>query len=343
MNNQAKVKKGPIVVIILIIIVIIVALQFIYVVREDEQVVLIQFGKIIDSVNEGDEKQAGLHWKAPWIQALTFTKKIQRWDGYATEIPTRPDNQNIFVDTTARWRIVKPILYYEQLKGSEAEAAGRLDDIIDSAVRNIIRGSFFIQVVASDTNQIEEYFKSDIKLTVYLEEVQINGYIKGRSDIEEDIRELIHDNTLKTFGIEIKDVIIKRVDYNQTNRRSAYNRMIAERNKVAAEKRAVGEKRQKEIEGETTRYEKEKLSEAHKISETLRGEGDAEAAKIYAEAYTDSAEDIRAGYASKEQFYEFYKLLEAYESLEDSELTISTDSDFFKLLKDMEDPFRKNR
>lgn len=141
-----KVKKLPIIIIIIAIILIIIALQFVYVVREDEQVVLIEFGSLIGSVNAGDSKEAGLHWKAPWVTANTYTKKILRWDGDPDLIPTRPDNQNIFIDTTARWRIKDPELFYRTLKGNIIAAAGRLDDSIDSAVRNVIRSSFFIQV-----------------------------------------------------------------------------------------------------------------------------------------------------------------------------------------------------
>jgi membrane protease subunit HflC len=339
---KPKLKKGPIITIILIIVAIIIIFQFIYVVREDEQVVLVRFGEIIRSENEGNKDDAGLHWKSPVVQAISFTKKIQRWDGYVTEIPTKPDNQKILVDTTARWRIVEPKLYYESLKGIESEAAKKLDDIIDSAVRNIIRGSFFVQIVASDPKQIEDYFLSDPKMIQFVDEVRdSNGYIKGRMDIEDDILSVLKKNTTENFGIEVLDIIIKRVDYNQTNRSAAYDRMVAERNKIATEKEAVGEKRAKEIEGEISRYRSEKISEAYEIAEKLRGDGDAEAAKIYAEAYTTSQEDLAAGYASKEEFYEFFKLLEAYENLSPaSELTISTESDFFKMLKDMEDPFK---
>lgn len=339
--SQSKVKKGPIIIAILVIILIIVAIQFIYIVREDEQVVIIQFGQIKGAVNEGDKSEAGLHWKAPWVNALTLSKRIRRWDGDPDLIPTRPDNQKIFVDTTARWRIKDPVKYYEQLKGDIDRAAGRLDDNIDSAIRNVIRGTFFIQVVASDNERLMNYFKNDPKYETYLDQVINDGQIDGRDILEDKILEKVKAETLENFGIEILDVIIKRVDYSDANREAAYKRMIAERNKVATEKRSIGEKRRREILGETERYKREKLSEAYEIAEELKGEGDAEAAKIYAEAYIDNPADLQSGIPSKEDFYEFYKILEAYENIsKQSDITISTDSDFFRMLKDMNSTFK---
>jgi modulator of FtsH protease HflC len=389
-----KVKKLPIVIIILVIILIIIAIQFIYFVREDQQVVLIEFGNMKGSVNEGDSKEAGLHWKAPWVAANTYTKKILRWDGDPDLIPTRPDNQKIFIDTTARWRIIDPKIFYKKLKGSMSEASGRLDDIIDSAVRNVIRSSFFIQVVSSDEEKINMVIEEGIVVPKeipieefeidYLETLENSEYInflntiytekegddirvhlkptitdnerktlldilklikynipidvpmKGRNQLETEILNLVKKDTMKNFGIEIRDVIIKRVDYNDDNREAAYNRMIAERNKVATEKRSIGLRRKQEIEGEIEQFRRTEISKAYEQAQTLRGEGDAEAAKIYAEAYTDKQETQY----SKEDFYEFFIILQAYENLSrKSDVTLSTDSDFFRMLKDMESTF----
>ncbi len=398
-----KVKKGPIVAIILIIIAIIILLQFVYIVREDEQVVLIRLGTMIGSVNAGDQDEAGLHFKAPWVSANIYTKKIMRWDGEPDLIATRPYKQHILIDTTARWRIKDPEQFYRKLKGDFTEAAGRLDDSIDSAARNIIRGSFFIQVVSSQEEKIGQVIKDSLEIpseltkeqfqkdfiekfedqdgnilpefedeaefvkSVYekpdkndgryklkenitkkekddlLEIMKFTHYnipmgsrMKGRNQLENEILSIVKDKILTDFGIEILDVIIKRVDYNDQNRQSAYDRMVAERNKVATEKRSIGLKRKQEIEGETEEFRRTEISKAYEEAQTLRGEGDAEAAKIYAEAYTDSPQDRALGLPSKEEFYEFYKLLQAYNQLSrNSDLTLSTDSDFFKMFKDM--------
>ncbi len=393
-----KVKKLPIVIIILVIILIIIAIQFIYVVREDQQVVLIEFGNMIGSVNEGNSKEAGLHWKAPWVAANTYTKKILRWDGDPDLIPTRPDNQKIFIDTTARWRIQDPKIFYRKLKGNMGFAAGRLDDIIDSAVRNVIRSSFFIQIVSSDEEKINMVIEEGILIpkeiqindfqTEFIEELENPEYInflnavylekegddqrvhlrtnltdaekqelldilklinyklnpglpmKGRNQLETEILNLVKEDTLTNFGIEIRDVIIKRVDYNDDNREAAYDRMIAERNKVATEKRSIGLRRKQEIEGEIEEFRRTELSKAYELAQTLKGEGDAEAAKIYAEAYIDNPEDIQAGLPSKEDFYEFFIILEGYDNLSrQSNVTLSTDSDFFRMLKNIDSTF----
>ncbi len=342
---KKKIKKAPFIIIILVIITIIVAVQFIYVVREDEQVVLIEFGRIIGVENVGNEpnrkSDAGLHWKAPWVSALKFSKKIQRWNGDPDTIPTKPDNQEIFIDTTARWRISNPETFYKTLGGNLSEAAGRLDDLVDGAVRNIIRGSYFNQVVSSDSDIIEEYFKSDNKLKDHIEKVKINGKIKGRDELANEILKVVKNVTLESFGIEILDVIIKRVDYIDENRQAAYRRMIEERKKVSGQKIALGQGKAIEIAAEMNKYIKIKKSEAYAKAEEEKGKGDAEAAKTYAEAYTNNPQDTQRGLLSKEKFYEFYKMLESYESLSgDSEITISTDSDFFRLLKDMNSSFK---
>ncbi len=346
---------------IILILLIIAAVLFIYVVREDQQVVLLRFGKVIGTVNvEGqpiiyDEnnnpveikntKGAGLRFKAPWTNALFFSKRIKRWDGEANEIPTLPDSQNIFVDATARWKIVDPAKLYKRLNGDEEETSKRLDNAIDSAVRDIISSSFFIQVVASDSDEIEEFFRNDSKLAPYLDDVMKNGKIAGRDEIQKQILNTLKvkneageqdEGNLSSYGLEVSQIIIKRVGYTDSNRQEAYKRMIAERTKVAREKIAVGNRKKKEIEGKIDRYKREKLSLAYRLSEIIKGQGDAKAAKIYANAYKNDPQDLARGYASKEDFYRFYKTLDAYANLpQDTELTLSTDSSFFTLLKDM--------
>ncbi len=346
---------------IILILLIIAAVLFIYVVREGQQVVLLRFGKVVGTVNVDGQpviydennnpieikntKGAGLRFKAPWTNALYFSKKIKRWDGEATEIPTLPDSQNIYIDAVARWRIVDPAKLYKKLNGNEEETAKRLDNAIDSAVRDVISSSFFIQVVASDPDEIEEFFRNDSKLTPYLDEVMKNDQIDGRDEIQKKILNILKsksesgeqdEGNLSSYGIDISQVIIKRVGYTDSNRQEAYKRMIAERTKVASEKIAIGNRMKREIEGKIDRYKREKLSLVYRLSEIIKGQGDAKAAKIYANAYKNNPEDIAKGYASKENFYQFYKTLDAYANLpKDTELTLSTDSSFFTLLKDM--------
>jgi HflC protein len=262
-------------------------------------------------------------------------------------------------------------------------------------VRNVIRSSFFIQVVSSDEEKINMVIKEGIVIPQeiqvenfendYLDEIEQAEYkdffnkiyskkegdnqrvylkpnlteeeretlldilkyinynikitkdsMKGRSELETEILNMVKRDTMKNFGIEIRDVIIKRVDYNDDNREAAYNRMIAERNKVATEKRSIGLRRKQEIEGEIEQFRRTEISKAYEQAQTLRGEGDAEAAKIYAEAYTDEQETEY----SKEDFYEFFIILQAYENLSrKSDVTLSTDSDFFRMLKNMESTF----
>ncbi len=285
-----------------------------YVVDETEQVVVTQFGKVV-----GKPKTAsGLYFKIPFIQNTTyFPKNLLQWDGDPGQIPTL-DKTYIWVDTFARWRIIDPIKFFQTVNNT-TRAQGRLDDIIDPAVRNLITENRLIETVRQSNRELDTY-------ELGLEDVEKRPSYKiqiGRDKITKQILEQAQPK-LSKFGIELVDVKIKRINYVEQVRNSVYGRMIAERNQIAEKFRSEGKGEAQKIRGEKERDLKQITSEAYRIAQEIKGKAEAEATKLYADAYGIDPE-----------FYSFIKTLEIYEDAlnKDSSLVLSTDSEFLKYLK----------
>jgi membrane protease subunit HflC len=291
-----------------------------YVVDETEQVVITQFGRII-----GDPKTApGLKFKIPFIQqANFFAKNLLDWDGDPGQIQTL-DKRFIWVDTFARWKIVDPIKFFQTVN-NQFNAVGKLNDIIDPAVRNFITSNPLIEAVRKSNRDlvVQQEGREDEDIDTR-ETYEINV---GREKITEGLLKQAQPKLAK-FGIELVDVKIKRINYVEKVRRSVYNRMIAERNRIAEKNRSEGKGEAQKILGEKERDLKRIQSEAYRTAQELKGlkgKADAEATILYAQAYGVDPE-----------FYSFIKTLEIYtESLDHkSTVVLSTDSEFFKFLKD---------
>ena len=285
-----------------------------YVVDETEQVVVTQFGKVV-----GTPKQdPGLNFRIPFIQQATyFPNNLQEWDGDPGQIPTL-DKTYIWVDTFARWKIVDPIKFFQTVTNL-ISAQGRLDDIIDPAVRNLVTENRLIEAVRLTNRQLDtfEHGVEDVKK-------QKSFHITiGREQITKQIM-MQAQPKLKKFGIELVDVKIKRINYVEQVRNSVYGRMIAERKQIAEKFRSEGKGEARKILGDKEKDLKQITSEAYRKAQSLKGKADAEATKLYAKAYGVDPD-----------FYSFIKTLEIYsETLDkDSSLVISTDSEFFKYLK----------
>jgi len=304
--------KAPIVVIVVGLIALYTAA---YTVDETEQVVITQFGRPV-----GDPiKEPGLKFKIPVIQqANYFPKNLLDWDGDPGQIPTQ-DKTFIWVDTFARWKIVDPLLFFQTVN-NVVGALARLDDIIDSAVRNFVTSYPLIETVRSTNRELDtfEIVTVEIKDTRPLGEVTM-----GREKITKGILEQAQPK-LSKFGIELVDVKIKRLNYVEQVRRSVYERMIAERKQVAEKFRSEGQGEARKIEGEKEKALKQITSEAYRRAQEIKGKADAEAALIYAQAYGKDPE-----------FYSFLETLELYKKAidKDSTLILSTDSEFLKYFK----------
>ncbi len=288
----------------------------VYVVDETEQVVITQFGKII-----ADPKTApGLKFKIPFIQqANFFAKNLLDWDGDPGQVQTL-DKRFIWVDTFARWKIVDPIKFFQTVN-NQFNAVGKLNDIIDPAVRNFITSHPLIEVVRKSNRELETQKEGSEIDEKDASEIDINV---GREKITEGILKQAQPKLAK-FGIELVDVKIKRINYVEKVRRSVYNRMIAERKRIAEKNRSEGKGEAQKVLGQKERDLKLITSEAYRIAQELKGKADAEATVLYAQAYGVDPE-----------FYSFVKTLEIYtESLDQmSTIILSTDSEFLKFLKD---------
>jgi membrane protease subunit HflC len=305
-------------VLIVIILVAIVLLSSLYVVRENEQVIITQFGKPI-----GDPVTTpGLKLKTPIIQrAHRFEKRFLEWDGDPNQLPTK-DKRFIWVDMYARWRITDPLLYFQRLR-DERGAQTRLDDILDGETRNAIANHNLLEVIRN-TNRTPQQSELELRDETGLEPINI-----GRDKIRMEILSNAKPRT-EDLGIEILDVQFKRINYVEDVREKVYERMIAERMRIADRFRSEGEGEASRIRGDKERELKRIQSGAYREAREIIGEADAEATRIYAAAY-DRSPDTRS-------FYEFLKTMEIYNNTLDAEtsLILSTDGEFYKFIEKSE-------
>jgi membrane protease subunit HflC len=297
-----------------------------YVIEEGEQAVIVRFGKIVNVV-----ETAGLKVKAPFLDDVDkFPTKILSWDGESQRIPTE-ENQFIWVDTTARWKIIDPKLFYESV-GNITAAQSRLDDVIDSAVRKIITRNLLTEAVR-DSNVIKTIKRNSAFQTsgavegeetvaLGIDTSVVYGDIKkGRAALSKEM--FVEAATITPqYGIDLIDILIRQIKYSDELTPSVYGRMIKERNQIAQAFRSDGEGKKAAILGEMQRELDSIRSGAYKQAETIKGEADAKAASIYAHAYE-----------SNPDFYEFWKAVESYRALMPRfKKTLTTEPEYFKYL-----------
>ncbi|MDG2487581.1 MAG: protease modulator HflC [Roseibacillus sp.] len=295
-----------------------------YTVNMREQVVITQFGE-----PKGDPvTEAGLKFKMPFIQKVnSFDKRILEWDGLVEQMPTK-EKTLIMVDTYARWQISDPLKYFQVLR-DERSAQSRLDDILGSETRNTIAKHELIEVIRTTQGRVPE----QSEVVVEADTTGVVGVLppisRGRSALESDIYETSKVK-LEEYGIKLLDVRFKRVNYNQTVERQIYQRMISERKQIADRFRSEGAGEAAKILGKMEKELNTIESEAYKQVQTIMGDADAEATEIYATAYNQSPEAA--------EFYEFSKTMELYPEMIGGKSTVvlSTDSDLFKYLKEMQ-------
>jgi len=297
-----------------------------YTLDEGEQAVVVRLGQIV-----AVQQEAGLHFKSPFLDdVIKYPKKILSWDGEKQRIPTK-ENQFIWVDTIARWRISDPQKFYESI-GSLESAYARLGDVIDSAVRTIIAENWLRETVRNsniirenkgntetfevgndqDAGQLSAFTRTDVTY----EEVQ-----KGRRKLAEEMLNLSR-KLVPEYGIELIDVVPRQIKYSDELTQSVYNRMIKERNQIAQAFRSFGEGKKAEWEGKLENERRSLLSAAYEKAEKIKGSADAEATKIYAQAYSKDPE-----------FFDFWRSIESYKTtLPKFNKTLSTDMDYFRYL-----------
>jgi membrane protease subunit HflC len=285
-----------------------------YTVSETEQVIITQFGRPIGQAIT----KPGLHAKLPFVQDLNvFDKRWLEWDGDANQLPTR-DKKYIWVDTYARWRVADPLRFFQRLR-DERGAHSRLDDIIDGETRNVIANHNLIEVVRSSNRKFEQGEEAqDV-----LEEEEKQEVVQGRDKITRLILSRA-SQVMPEFGIELVDVQIQRINYVDSVQTKVFERMVSERKRIADRHRSEGQGRSAEIRGRKERELKRIESEAYRKTQDIMGKADAQAAGIYAGAYSRDAE-----------LYRFVKTLEMYRETfdKDTSLLMSGDAEVFRYLR----------
>ena len=338
---------------VLVVLVLIVAGGAFYQVDETELVIITQFGEPVGEAIS----TPGLKVKAPFIQRVRrFEKRILEWDGSPDEIPTL-DKRFIKLDTTARWRVVDPLQFLKAVK-TERSAQSRLDDLIDSAARDVVSSHLLIESVRNFTRElpVDEVEASERRMTDDLPgdaSAAVDAGIEPDADAVPDagqqqavapvpevfilesgqerlgrdrLTQLMIERAqekLPNFGIELIDVRIKSINYVQEVEQRVYERMISERQRIAARFRSIGDGESAKIRGEKEREILRLRSDAYREAQEIEGEADAEAAQIYAESFGQAPE-----------FYTFVQTLEAYKETltNNSSLLLTTDSDFYQYL-----------
>ena len=287
----------------------------VYTLSETEQAIVTQFGKPVGGV----VSTPGLHVKVPLVQTVyRFDKRWLEYDGDPNEIPTR-DKKYIWVDTYARWRIADALRYFQAVR-DERGAQSRLDDIVDGETRNAVASFDLIEVVRSSNRAFQ--------VTGELEGIgaaEAMAQIKaGREKIAQQILERAAKITPE-FGVELVDVRFKRLNYTESVQQAVFQRMIAERKRIAERSRSEGQGRAAEIRGQKERDVLAASSVGYKSAQELKGKADARATSIYARAY-----------GRDPSFYAFWKSMETLQSALDKDATaiLSTDSELLKYLKD---------
>ena len=280
-----------------------------FILKEGQQAMITQFGAPVGQ----PKTEAGFHLKLPFVQDVNyFDKKVQIWDGDPNQIPTN-DKTYVYLDVSARWRITDALQYMQAVK-TESRAQSLLDDIIDGTVRDMVNKNDLIEIIRS----------SDWSLDTMTNPRNNDEPPKyGRDGISNQILEAAAKVTPQ-YGIELLDVMFKRVNYIESVRLKVYDRMISERKRIAAERRSTGEGKKAEILGKVERELKVILSEANREASEIKGKADATATKIYGDIYSKDPD-----------FFSFYKTLQSYSDVigKNTSLVLSADSDLFRYLQ----------
>lgn len=263
------------------------------VVSETEMVILTRFGKPTRVLRE-----AGFYPKWPVDRAMRFDQRVAIYDPRPSEFLTR-DKKNLVVDSAVCWRIADPLLFLETV-GDEVGAELRLHDIVWAALAAEIGQVALEDLVAVDPGRVKV------------------------ASVVEGVREKAAAASAERLGIEVVDVQLKRVNFPEQNKQSVFARMRAERDRIAKEYRAQGREMAIGIQAQADKEREVILATAYEQAEKLRGQGDAEATRIYGEAYSRDP-----------KFYRFVRTLESYRKILDDKTTVilSSDSELLRLLE----------
>jgi len=258
-----------------------------FTVDQTEEAIVLSFGRPVRVIHD-----PGLKFKEPWQSTIYYDKRLLDYEPPEEEV-IAADQKRLVVDAYCRFIIADPLLFYQTM-GSEEIARTRLNSVISDSLRRVI-GDVALQAVVSSK----------------------------RAEIMREIRNQVN-NQAKSFGIDVVDVRIRRADLPNENSKAIYARMIAERQREAAQFRAQGAQQAQEIRAEADKERIEIVATAQKQSQILRGAGDADATGIYAKAFNQD-----------KNFFAFYRSLEAYRNAlsgTNTTFVLSPESEFFRYL-----------
>ena len=287
----------------------------VFIIDETEQAFITQFGKPVGK----PITEAGLHFKTPFINAVRrFDKRFLDWDGDAREVTTK-DKTFIEIDTYARWRISDPLLFFQTVINFTG-AQSRLDDVLDTVTRGVIASNELVEIVRSIQRE-PEFSTMEPDERTPLPEFQI-----GRDQLAQTALGVARPQ-LADFGIELLDLRFKRINYNPKVQNEIFNRMIANRQKIADKFRSEGEGEAAKIQGQRERELKTIQSEAYRQTQAIRGEGQAKAQSIYSASFNKNQE--------ARDFFIYLRTLDAYLTAfqEEDTLVLTTDADFYRFLR----------
>lgn len=312
--------------VIVVLLLIVMLLGPFYILQEGEQSVVTRFGAIVKV-----ETEPGLKFKMPFVDTVVkYSAKILSWDGDAQRIPTK-ENQFIYVDPTSRWVISDPKRFYETVKTVD-NAQLRLDDILDSTVRTVISENYLNEAVRNsnrinqmtvveEVSSIDDLEAAERLRSLTVSTTQQESIKVGRQGLSDRMLEIASSYTTE-YGIKLIDVIIRQIRYSDDLTESVYQRMIKERNQIAEAYRSYGRGQLAQWEGKTTSEQMAILSGARAQAEQIKGIADAEATRIYAEAYKKDPE-----------FFELWRTLESYkQTIPGMKKVLSTDLTYFDTL-----------
>lgn len=284
--NQSKL----IALVALVLVVLVVAGSAVYTVDEREKTIVVRFGQVL----RYDDKP-GIHLKTPFIDDVRyFDARILTLDAEPTPFLTK-EKKYVLVDSFVKWRLTDALQYYLTVGGSESEAKRRLEQLVNSGLR-------------------DEFGKRTVKDVISADRAKIMEILTVNADKE-----------ARKFGLEVVDVRLQRVDLPPEVSQSVFQRMKAERSRIANELRAQGAEAAEKIRADAERRREILLADAYRQAERLRGEGDARSTAIYAGAANNAPE-----------FYSLYRSLNAYKESfksKDDILVVDPSADFFKYLK----------
>lgn len=250
--------------------------------------VIKQFGKIV-RVEENDGTSYGISWKIPFVQSETsITSKVILSDLPASDVMTS-DKKSMISDCFVLWKIEDPVKFIQKLSGSQQNAESRISSNVYNALKNVISSLTQEEVISGRDGELADLLTSSL------------------------------GTNLETYGIKVEKIETKMLDLPDENKEAVYNRMISERNNIAASYTAQGEQKAQEIKNDTDEQVTVLLAKAQKEADTIVAEGEAEYMKILSDAYNDT---------SKADFYRFVRQLDAVKAtLKEGENTIVLDKD----------------